>query len=321
MPERPPLDCAVLSHKGMVRTHNEDAVFVDARGRHRGARRRHGRLQRRRGRERHRGRRRQQRHAAGAQIRPRAVEGGHRERPHACGAAAAAEDRRGEQGDLRGGAGAPRVRRHGDDARRPRVLRQPGQHRPHRRLALLPAARRQVRAADARPLAAAGTDRRRHADAGAGPILAQQEPRHPRPRHRGHRAGGHRRVPGRGRRHLSAQFRRPDRHGRARRRPVDHREEAARTWLRRRRSWSIWPTRTAGATTSPSCWSGCRRRSCRAPRGRSATSRRSGRASPGHGQARPLPCRRQGGRDQARSAADHDRAPSGQRHLPRPIPP
>jgi len=30
MPERPPLDCAVLSHKGMVRTHNEDAVFVDA---------------------------------------------------------------------------------------------------------------------------------------------------------------------------------------------------------------------------------------------------------------------------------------------------
>jgi protein phosphatase len=30
MPERQPLDCAVLSHKGMVRTHNEDAVFVDA---------------------------------------------------------------------------------------------------------------------------------------------------------------------------------------------------------------------------------------------------------------------------------------------------
>ena len=30
MPDRPPLDCAVLSHKGMVRTHNEDAVFVDA---------------------------------------------------------------------------------------------------------------------------------------------------------------------------------------------------------------------------------------------------------------------------------------------------
>jgi protein phosphatase len=30
MPERSPLDCALLSHKGMVRTHNEDAVFVDA---------------------------------------------------------------------------------------------------------------------------------------------------------------------------------------------------------------------------------------------------------------------------------------------------
>src|SRR4029077_6129540 len=30
MPARPPLDCAVLSHKGMVRTHNEDSVFVDA---------------------------------------------------------------------------------------------------------------------------------------------------------------------------------------------------------------------------------------------------------------------------------------------------
>jgi len=30
MPDRPPLDCAVLSHKGMVRAHNEDSVFVDA---------------------------------------------------------------------------------------------------------------------------------------------------------------------------------------------------------------------------------------------------------------------------------------------------
>jgi len=30
MPERVPLDCAVLSHPGMVRSHNEDAVFVDA---------------------------------------------------------------------------------------------------------------------------------------------------------------------------------------------------------------------------------------------------------------------------------------------------
>ena len=69
MPERPPLDCAVLSHPGMVRTHNEDSVFVDADGRHRGARRRHGRLQRRRSRERHRGQRRQQRHAAGARVR------------------------------------------------------------------------------------------------------------------------------------------------------------------------------------------------------------------------------------------------------------
>jgi protein phosphatase len=29
MPERVPLDCAVLSHPGMVRTHNEDSVFVD----------------------------------------------------------------------------------------------------------------------------------------------------------------------------------------------------------------------------------------------------------------------------------------------------
>ena len=55
------------------------------------------------------------------------------------------------------------------------------------------------------------------------------------------------------------------------------------------RSSSTRPTRTAGATTSPSCWSGCRRRSCQAPRGRSATSRRSGRISPGRGKARPLP--------------------------------
>ena len=30
MPERVPLDTAVLSHPGMVRTHNEDSVFVDA---------------------------------------------------------------------------------------------------------------------------------------------------------------------------------------------------------------------------------------------------------------------------------------------------
>ena len=29
-PQRVPLDCAVLSHKGMVRAHNEDSVFVDA---------------------------------------------------------------------------------------------------------------------------------------------------------------------------------------------------------------------------------------------------------------------------------------------------
>ena len=29
-PARVPLDCAVLSHEGMVRTHNEDSVFVDA---------------------------------------------------------------------------------------------------------------------------------------------------------------------------------------------------------------------------------------------------------------------------------------------------
>ncbi len=310
MPDRPPLDCAVLSHKGMVRTHNEDAVFVDAAagiavladgmGGYNAGEVASGIAVERR----------QRRHAAGAQVRPRAVEGGHRERPHACGAAPAAEDRRGEQGDLRGGAGAPRVRRDGDDARQPRVLRQPGQHRPHRRLALLPAARRQVRAADARSFAAAGADRRRPADAGAGPILAQQESRHPCPRHRGDRAGGHRRVPGRGRRHLSAQFRRPDRHGRARRRAFDHRRKAATIWPRRRRSSSTRPTRTAGATTFPSCWSGCRRRSCRAPRGRSATSRRSGRVSPGRGKARPLPRRRQDGRDQARSAADHDRAPS-----------
>src|SRR5580765_8620955 len=30
MPDRVPLDCAFLSHKGMVRAHNEDSVFVDA---------------------------------------------------------------------------------------------------------------------------------------------------------------------------------------------------------------------------------------------------------------------------------------------------
>jgi len=30
MPERIPLDTAVLSHPGMVRTHNEDSIFVDA---------------------------------------------------------------------------------------------------------------------------------------------------------------------------------------------------------------------------------------------------------------------------------------------------
>jgi serine/threonine protein phosphatase PrpC len=29
MPERTPLDCATLSHPGMVRSHNEDSVFVD----------------------------------------------------------------------------------------------------------------------------------------------------------------------------------------------------------------------------------------------------------------------------------------------------
>ena len=48
--------------------------------------------------------------------------------------------------------------------------------------------------------------------------LAEQESRHARAGHRGDRAGRHRRVPGRGQRHLPAVLRRADRHGRPRRR-------------------------------------------------------------------------------------------------------
>ena len=142
------------------------------RGGHRRARRRHGRLQRRRSGERHRGERRVQRHDAGTQIRPRAVQGRHPERPDAWRAAAAAADRRRQQGHLRGRPGAAGVRRHGHDDRRRGVLRQSRVDRPHRGLTLLPAARREIRAADARPFAAAGADRQRCADAGAGTVFA-----------------------------------------------------------------------------------------------------------------------------------------------------
>ena len=163
MTESTPLDVASLSHPGMVRAHNEDTVFVDGEAGHRRARRWHGRLQRRRGGERHRRQCRVQRPDAGAAFRPRTVEDRRAERPDARRAVAAADDRVGQQGHLRGRAGSPRVRGHGHHHRRRGVLRQPGFHRSHRRLALLPAARREVRAADARPFALAGADRQRRA--------------------------------------------------------------------------------------------------------------------------------------------------------------
>ena len=198
------------------------------RGRHRRARRRHGRLQRRRGRERHRRERRVERHDAGAEVRARALQDRHPERPDARRAAAAAADRVGEQGHLRGRAGAARVRGHGHDDRRVGVLRQSRVDRAHRRLALLPPARREVRAADARPLAAAGADRQRRAHARAGALFAQQEPRHARAGHRGDRRRPTSRIPDRGERHLPAVLRRPDRHGRPRGDPHDRRRKAQR---------------------------------------------------------------------------------------------
>ena len=45
--------------------------------------------------------------------------------------------------------------------------------------------------------------------------------------------------------------------------PVDRRRRSATTWPRPRRSSSTSPTRTAGATTSRWSWSACRRSSCR----------------------------------------------------------
>ena len=64
----------------------------------------------------------------------------------------------------------------------------------------------------------------------AGALLAQQEPRHARAGHRGHRARRHQRVPRRGQRHLPAVLRRPDRHGRPRGRPHGRRRTSAATW-------------------------------------------------------------------------------------------
>ena len=81
-------------------------------------------------------------------------------------------------------------------------------------------------------------------------LLAQQEPGDARARHRGDRAGGHRRVPARAGRHLPAVLGRPHRHGRARGRAGDRRRQARRARARRRPSWSTSPTRTAAATTS-----------------------------------------------------------------------
>ena len=82
------------------------------------------------------------------------------------------------------------------------------------------------RAAHARSLAAAGADRQRPDHGRPGALLAQQEPRHARARHRGDRSGRHRRIPRRAGRHLSAVFRRPHRHGRHR----------GRAWRRRRKA-------------------------------------------------------------------------------------
>ena len=226
MNERAPLNVASLSHPGMVRAHNEDSVFVDGEaglavladgmGGYSAGEVASGIAvnvvstglmpELRSGRE--------------------LVEDRRAKRAYACRAAAVAADRLGEQGHLRGRAGPRRMRRHGHDDRRRGVPREPRVDRPYRRLALLPAARREVRAAHARPLAAAGADRQRAADGGAGALLAEQEPGHARARHRGDRSRRHRRVPARGERHLPPVLGRPDRHGRSGDRAFDRRRQA-----------------------------------------------------------------------------------------------
>ena len=159
------LDCATLSHPGMVRSHNEDSVFVDG--------------------------------DAGIAILADGM-GGYNAGEVASGIAVNVVSN-GMLPDLRSGRelskidvasglthaalllqqqiaaankgiyeaaqARPECAGMGTTHRGRRVLRQPRQHRPHRRFALLPAARREVRAADARPLAAAGADRQRPADA------------------------------------------------------------------------------------------------------------------------------------------------------------
>ena len=56
--------------------------------------------------------------------------------------------------------------------------------------------------------------------------------------------------------------------------PLDRRREARATCRGAAADSSTSPTRTAGATTSRSCWCACRRSSCRRAAGRSAGSRR-----------------------------------------------
>ena len=95
-------------------------------------------------------------------LRPRAVEGRRAERPHArARCCCSSRSPSANKGIYEAAQARPECAGHGHDDRRGRVLRQPRLDRPHRRLALLPAARREVRAAHARPLAAAGADRQR----------------------------------------------------------------------------------------------------------------------------------------------------------------
>ena len=210
------LDIANLSHPGMVRAHNEDAIFVDGAGLAVLADGMGG-------------------YNAGEVasgiavsvikegLMPELVSGRdlskvdvHTGLTHAALAAAAA-DRRGQQGHLRGGAEPPRMRRHGHDDRRRRVPWQPRVDRATSatRAAIGCAASRFEQLTRDHSLLQEQIDSGQ-ITADQARLFAQQEPGDARARHRGDRAGRHLRISRRSRRHLSAVLGRTDRHGRHR---------------------------------------------------------------------------------------------------------
>ena len=235
MTDRAPLDVASLSHPGHGPLAQRGLGLRRRRRRHRRARRRHGRLQRRRGRERHRGQRRVSNGMLPElRLGPRAVEGRHRERAHArARCCCSSRSPPANKGIYEAAQARPECAGMGTTIVAAVFCGNRVSHRPHRRLALLPAARREVRAADARPLAAAGADRQRRCSRPSRPST-----RSTRTSSRA-RSASRRSCPptssstgSRPNDIYLLVLGRPHRHGRARRHPHDRRRQAQPTWPR-----------------------------------------------------------------------------------------